>query len=180
MVSFGFDESTSTLQARNPSPSPSPGSSMLQPWLQPETRWRRGTSRRSRGRSSGGPARTRRSALGGSDAFGHPGRSVGCSDPAPHAPRSARAPLTLRPTQASALLQPGRAGCRGGRGAWWARQGGSARAPRDRVGRVGRTEQSTRRLRLRLYKNPKRRSPEAGKRSARSAQIKIQSSKYVE
>ena len=138
MVSFGFDESTSTLQARNPSPSPSPGSSMLQPWLQPETRWRRGTSRRSRGRSSGGPARTRRSALGGSDAFGHPGRSVGCSDPAPHAPRSARAPLTLRPTQASALLQPGRASCRRGRGARWARRGGSARAPRDRVGRVGR------------------------------------------
>ena len=96
---------------------------MLQPWLQPETRWRRGTSRRSRGRSSGGPARTRRSALGGSDAFGHPGRSVGCSDPAPHAPRSARAPLTLRPTQASALLQPGRAGCRRGRGARWARRG---------------------------------------------------------
>lgn len=93
MVSFGFDEST-TLQARNPNPSPSPGSSMLQPWLQPETRWRRSTSRRSRGRSSGGPARTRRSALGGSDAFGHPGRSVGCSDPAPHA-RSARAPLTF-------------------------------------------------------------------------------------
>ena len=122
MVSFGFDEST-TLQARNPNPSPSPGSSMLQPWLQPETRWRRGTSRRSRGRSSGGPARTRRSALGGSDAFGHPGRSVGCSDPAPHAPRSARAPLTLRPTQASALLQPGRAGCRRGRGARWARRG---------------------------------------------------------
>ena len=123
MVSFGFDESTSTLQARNPSPSPSPGSSMLQPWLQPETRWRRSTSRRSRGRSSGGPARTRRSALGGSDAFGHPGRSVGCSDPAPHACRSARAPLTLRPTQASALLQPGRAGCRRGRGARWARRG---------------------------------------------------------
>ena len=122
MVSFGFDEST-TLQARNPNPSPSPGSSMLQPWLQPETRWRRSTSRRSRGRSSGGPARTRRSALGGSDAFGHPGRSVGCSDPAPHAPRSARAPLTLRPTQASALLQPGRAGCRRGRGARWARRG---------------------------------------------------------
>ena len=122
MVSFGFDEST-TLQARNPNPSPSPGSSMLQPWLQPETRWRRGTSRRSRGRSSGGPARTRRSALGGSDAFGHPGRSVGCSDPAPRAPRSARAPLTLRPTQASALLQPGRAGCRRGRGARWARRG---------------------------------------------------------
>ena len=122
MVSFGFDEST-TLQARNPNPSPSPGSSMLQPWLQPETRWRRGTSRRSRGRSSGGPARTRRSALGGSDAFGHPGRSVGCSDPAPHACRSARAPLTLRPTQASALLQPGRAGCRRGRGARWARRG---------------------------------------------------------
>ena len=122
MVSFGFDEST-TLQARNPNPSPSPGSSMLQPWLQPETRWRRSTSRRSRGRSSGGPARTRRSALGGSDAFGHPERSVGCSDPAPHAPRSARAPLTLRPTQASALLQPGRAGCRRGRGARWARRG---------------------------------------------------------
>ena len=122
MVSFGFDEST-TLQARNPNPSPSPGSSMLQPWLQPETRWRRGTSRRSRGRSSGGPARTRRSALGGSDAFGHPGRSVGCSDPAPHAPRSARVPLTLRSTQASALLQPGRAGCRRGRGVRWARRG---------------------------------------------------------
>ena len=97
---------------------------MLQPWLQPETRWRRSTSRRSRGRSSGGPARTRRSALGGSDAFGHPGRvSRVPSDPAPHAPRSARAPLTLRPTQASALLQPGRAGCRGGRGARWARRG---------------------------------------------------------
>ena len=95
---------------------------------------------------------------------------------APRAPRSARAPLTLRPTPAAALLQPGRAGCRRGRGAWWARRGGSARAPRDRVGRVGRTERSTRRLRLRLYKNPKRRSPEAGKRSARSAQIKIQSS----
>ena len=122
MVSFGFDEST-TLQARNPNPSRSPGSSMLQPWLQPETRWRRGTSRRSRGRSSGGPARTRRSALGGSDAFGHPGRSVGCSDPAPHAPRSARVPLTLRSTQASALLQPGRAGCRRGRGVRWARRG---------------------------------------------------------
>ena len=45
------------------------------------------------------------------------------SDPAPHAPRSARAPLTLRPTQASALLQPGRAGCRRGRGARWARRG---------------------------------------------------------
>ena len=148
MVSFGFDEST-TLQARNPNPSPSPGSSMLQPWLQPETRWRRSTSRRSGGRSSGGPARTRRSALGGSDAFGHPGRvSRVPSDPAPHAPRSARAPLTLRPTQASALLQPGRAGCRGGRGARWARRGGSARAPRDRAGRVGRTERSARRLRL--------------------------------
>ena len=145
MVSFGFDEST-TLQARNPNPSPSPGSSMLQPWLQPETRWRRSTSRRSRGRSSGGPARTRRSALGGSDAFGHSGRSVGCSDPAPHAPRSARAPLTLRPTPASALLQPGPAGCRRGRGARWARRGGSARAARDRVGRVGRAERSARRL----------------------------------
>ena len=97
---------------------------MLQPWLQPETRWRRSTSRRSGGRSSGGPARTRRSALGGSDAFGHPGRvSRVPSDPAPHAPRSARAPHTLRPTQASALLQPGRAGCRGGRGARWARRG---------------------------------------------------------
>ena len=45
------------------------------------------------------------------------------SDPAPHAPRSARAPLTLRPTQASALLQPGRAGCRRCRGARWARRG---------------------------------------------------------
>ena len=68
------------------------------------------------------------------------------SDPAPHAPRSARAPLTLRPTQASALLQPGRASCRRGRGTRWARRGGSARAPRDRVGRVGRAEMSARRL----------------------------------
>ena len=92
MVSFGFDEST-TLQARNPNPSPSPGSSMLQPWLQPETRWRRSTSRRSRGRSSGGPARTRRSALGGSDAFGHPGRSVGC----PRIPRRTRPDPHARP-----------------------------------------------------------------------------------
>ena len=33
---------------------------------------------------------------------------------APRAPRSAREPLTLRPTPAAALLQPGRAGCRGG------------------------------------------------------------------
>ena len=102
---------------------------MLQPWLQPETRWRRSTSRRSRGRSSGGPARTRRSALGGSDEFGHPGRFSRGPSAAPspgsraHAPRSARAPLTLRPTQASALLQPGRAGCRRGRGARWARRG---------------------------------------------------------
>ena len=92
MVSFGFDEST-TLQARNPNPSPSPGSSMLQPWLQPETRWRRGTSRRSRGRSSGGPARTWRSALDGSDAFGHPGRSVGC----PRIPRRTRPDPHARP-----------------------------------------------------------------------------------
>ena len=91
MVSFGFDEST-TLQARNPNPSPSPGSSMLQPWLQPETRWRRSTSRRSRGRSSGGPARTRRSALGGSDAFGHPGRPVGLGSRAARAPIRTRAP----------------------------------------------------------------------------------------
>ena len=102
---------------------------MLQPWLQPETRWRRSTSRRSRGRSSGGPARTRRSALGGSDEFGHPGRFSRGPSAAPspgsraHAPRSARAPLTLRPTQASALLQPRRAGCRRGRGARWARRG---------------------------------------------------------
>ena len=91
MVSFGFDEST-TLQARNPNPSPSPGSSMLQPWLQPERRWRRSTSRRSRGRSSGGPARTRRSALGGSDAFGHPGRPVGLGSRAARAPIRTRAP----------------------------------------------------------------------------------------
>ena len=135
MVSFGFDESTSTLQARNPSPSPSPGSSMLQPWLQPETRWRRGTSRRSRGRSSGGPARTRRSALGGSDAFGHPGRSVGSSDPAPHA-RSARAPLTFA---ADAGVSSSAAGARrlpkGSRRAVGA--AGSARTARDRVASVG-------------------------------------------
>ena len=43
-------------------------------------------------------------------------------------PRRTRAdpharPLLLRPTQASALLQPGRAGCRRGRGARWARRG---------------------------------------------------------
>ena len=66
---------------------------MLQPWLQPETRWRRSTSRRWRGRSSGGPARTRRSALGGSDAFGHPGRSVGC----PRIPRRTRPDPHARP-----------------------------------------------------------------------------------
>ena len=69
-------------------------------------------------------------------------------EPSDRAPRSARDPLTLRPTPASALLQPGRAGSRRGRGARWARRGGSARAPRDRVGRVGRTERSARRLGL--------------------------------
>ena len=66
----------------------------------------------------------------------------------PRAPRSSRAPLTLRPTPAAALLQPGRAGSRRGRGARWARRGGSARDARDRVGRVGRTERSARRLGL--------------------------------
>ena len=132
MVSFGFDEST-TLQARNPNPSPSPGSSMLQPWLQPETRWRRGTSRRSRGRSSGGPARTRRSALGGSDAFGHPGRSVGC--------RAARVPIRTRAPYfaADAGVSSSAAGARRlpkvSRRAVGA--AGSARTARDRVASVG-------------------------------------------
>ena len=136
MVSFGFDESTSTLQARNPSPSPSPGSSMLQPWLQPETRWRRGTSRRSRGRSSGGPARTRRSALGGSDAFGHPGRSVGCLRS-----RAARVPIRTRAPYfaADAGVSSSAAGARrlpkGSRRAVGA--AGSARTARDRVASVG-------------------------------------------
>ena len=41
----------------------------------------------------------------------------------PRAPRYARAPLTLRPTPAAALLQPGRAGSRRGRGARWAWRG---------------------------------------------------------
>ena len=93
---------------------------------------------------------------------GAPGRDRGASRPSgaltrvqstapnpqipPHAPRYARDPLTLRPTPASALLQPGPAGCRRGRGARWARRGGSARAARDRVGRVGRAERSARRL----------------------------------
>jgi len=66
----------------------------------------------------------------------------------PRAPRYSRAPLTLRPTPAAALVQPGRAGCRRGRCARRARRGGSARAPRDRVGRVGRAERSARRLGL--------------------------------
>ena len=93
---------------------------------------------------------------------GAPGRDRGASRPSgaltrvhstapnpqipPRAPRYARDPLTLRPTPASALLQPGPAGCRRGRGARWARRGGSARAARDRVGRVGRAERSARRL----------------------------------
>ena len=70
---------------------------------------------------------------------GAPGRDRGASRPSgaltrvqstapnpqipPHAPRYARDPLTLRPTPASALLQPGPAGCRRGRGARWARRG---------------------------------------------------------
>ena len=45
----------------------------------------------------------------------------------PRIPRRTRdphaRPLLLRPTQASALLQPGRAGCRRGRGGRWARRG---------------------------------------------------------
>ena len=93
---------------------------------------------------------------------GAPGRDRGASRPSgaltrvhltapsphipPRAPRYARDPLTLRPTLASALLQPGPAGCRRGRGARWARRGVSAHAARDRVGRVGRAERSARRL----------------------------------
>ena len=108
---------------------------MLQPWLQPETRWRRSTSRRSRGRSSGGPARTRRSALGGSDAFGHPGRPVGLGSRAARAPIRTRAPYFAADAGVSSSAAGARRLPKGSRRAVGA--AGSARAARDRVASVG-------------------------------------------
>ena len=96
---------------------------MLQPWLQPETmeEEHQQALERAKQRRAGAHAEKR----AWRERCVRPSGALSRlpSDPAPHGPRSARAPLTLRPTQASALLQPGRAGCRRGRGARWARRG---------------------------------------------------------
>ena len=94
-----------------------PGTWPVRPSAAPESDQGAGAPGRARGAG-------RRSAIRGahSGALDRPEPSGSLkvkSDPAARAPIRTSAPYWLRPTQASALLQPGRAGCRRGRDARW-------------------------------------------------------------
>ena len=74
-----------------------------------------------------------------------PSVASSCTRP-PCAPQYARSARLGGRSERAALLEPRPAGARSGRGGWWERRGGAARAARDRVGRVGGLERSAGRL----------------------------------